>query len=345
MKTLSKNQSEQIKGLAIILMIVHHLFRFPSRIPNGCSVHFLSDSLAVEYQLAVFGKVCVVLFLFVSGYGLGTRSGIFSLTNWLRRIGSFYILFLINFTLLIGISWLWFHNSSSESGWWKGFDWSPKTFIGNLLLLNPNYSMEWGFARIYVILIGVAWPTCEVLCRYGAYPLTLLTLLLYGTSGYLDGFDHILSVQAAFVIGFVLSRWPENGFHQFLTALSDCGRATRFTTSLALLVFSFLMRKRTNEQTDWIVGLCVAGSVVLWSALCPLLGNFLAFFGKHSASMWLNHSFVFYYWYNRSFYAMHQSVLLFLVATACSLAMALLVDPVIRIIQKITFSKPKILFS
>ncbi len=55
---LSKSDTTAIKGIAILLMLWHHLFL------NTIAYGILTHSLAVVF------KVCVALFLFVSGYGL-----------------------------------------------------------------------------------------------------------------------------------------------------------------------------------------------------------------------------------------------------------------------------------
>ena len=55
---MSKSDTASIKGVAILLMLWHHLFL------NATGYGVLTHSVAV------FAKVCVALFLFVSGYGL-----------------------------------------------------------------------------------------------------------------------------------------------------------------------------------------------------------------------------------------------------------------------------------
>lgn len=69
---LSKERSNQIKGIAILLMLVHHLLAFPDRIPYGaniCTNIYISD---IELTVAIgkFGKICVSIFMFLGGYGL-----------------------------------------------------------------------------------------------------------------------------------------------------------------------------------------------------------------------------------------------------------------------------------
>ncbi len=55
---LSKSDTAGIKGIAILFMLWHHLF-----------LHSVEYG-ALTQSLAIVSKVCVALFLFVSGYGL-----------------------------------------------------------------------------------------------------------------------------------------------------------------------------------------------------------------------------------------------------------------------------------
>lgn len=72
---ISLNETNAIKGIAIIAMLVHHLFyEYPE---YGEST----------YQLALIGKVCVAMFLFLSGYGLSVQySKILNYDSVLTRI-------------------------------------------------------------------------------------------------------------------------------------------------------------------------------------------------------------------------------------------------------------------
>ena len=59
---LSKQDTSALKGIAIIAMLCHHLYGFKSY------TGFLSF-------IGIVGKVCVALFVFCSGYGLGVGYG------------------------------------------------------------------------------------------------------------------------------------------------------------------------------------------------------------------------------------------------------------------------------
>lgn len=60
---LTKDYSNMMKGVAVLLMIIHHAWGFPCRIPE---LHILH----VEEQIGIASKICVSIFMFLSGYGL-----------------------------------------------------------------------------------------------------------------------------------------------------------------------------------------------------------------------------------------------------------------------------------
>lgn len=65
MRQFDKNVTSQMKALALMLMLVHHLWKHNEMVHYGP----LSYSGILE-QIGLFGKICVGIFLFLSGYGL-----------------------------------------------------------------------------------------------------------------------------------------------------------------------------------------------------------------------------------------------------------------------------------
>lgn len=95
---LSKSDTAGIKGIAILFMLWHHLFL------RTMEYGALTQSLAVVF------KVCMALFLFVSGYGLTKQySGLekrnvrTTIRFWLRRFIIFFLPFWFCFIMVIVI--------------------------------------------------------------------------------------------------------------------------------------------------------------------------------------------------------------------------------------------------
>lgn len=69
--TFDKRQTNVAKGIAIILMLCHHLFfNDPKSYDLFSSLCILSNGVPIDSFLADFAKVCVSIFLVLSGYGL-----------------------------------------------------------------------------------------------------------------------------------------------------------------------------------------------------------------------------------------------------------------------------------
>lgn len=69
----TKEDTRVIKGIAVMLMLmlIHHLYFFPDRmIGNGLSCQLgVWEQNFVQY-ISAFGKICVSIFFFLSGYGI-----------------------------------------------------------------------------------------------------------------------------------------------------------------------------------------------------------------------------------------------------------------------------------
>lgn len=79
MKTyFDKEMSVMLGGVAILLMMFHHLFAFPDRIPDPVAIDWGGSigRISASY-LASFGKICVYIFAFISGYALWIKQDSF----------------------------------------------------------------------------------------------------------------------------------------------------------------------------------------------------------------------------------------------------------------------------
>ena len=66
----TKRDTKFIKGVAICLMLYHHLFAFPERVTEGVFISLWSfNDTNLSVCLGAFGRICVPLFTLMSGYG------------------------------------------------------------------------------------------------------------------------------------------------------------------------------------------------------------------------------------------------------------------------------------
>lgn len=74
-----RNESLYLKGIAIIMLICHHCFLSPSRY-KGQAVTFIIPESIWNY-VALFFKICVCIFVFISAYGITCKIKSISVTD------------------------------------------------------------------------------------------------------------------------------------------------------------------------------------------------------------------------------------------------------------------------
>ena len=66
---ISKNDMKMLKGVAILFMLLLHLF-CRKKVGDLYETYPLINDVPLIYYLALFGDACVPIFCFASGYGL-----------------------------------------------------------------------------------------------------------------------------------------------------------------------------------------------------------------------------------------------------------------------------------
>lgn len=66
--------SNRIKGIAIVLMLVHHYFGFPQWTSSVFNTQILEYGVNINYYIAATSKMCVSLFAFVTGWAYSKSS-------------------------------------------------------------------------------------------------------------------------------------------------------------------------------------------------------------------------------------------------------------------------------
>ena len=69
---LTKDETNFVKTIAIIFMLVHHFLGFPEWLESGININYLPVRVkGVPLEIAIAGqfKICVAIFAFVTGYG------------------------------------------------------------------------------------------------------------------------------------------------------------------------------------------------------------------------------------------------------------------------------------
>lgn len=95
---LDKDKTLLIKGIAIILMIIHHFFAFAGW--RRSDIPYITFSQTVDQFLGDFGKICVYIYAFITGYSIFINSKKF--LDWKYRLQKI-ISILVNYWVILGL--------------------------------------------------------------------------------------------------------------------------------------------------------------------------------------------------------------------------------------------------
>ena len=141
-KFITAKKSIKIKYIAVILMIILHLFLKPPR--DYISI-FSINGINIEYIITKFCNICVGIFVFLSGYGLTRKYG--ENINYKiigKKIFKFYINYWYIFLIFIPLGLIM-----------KKIEYDPIRLILNFFAIISNYNYEWWFVILYVQLLIV----------------------------------------------------------------------------------------------------------------------------------------------------------------------------------------------
>lgn len=319
-------KSSAIKGIAIILMLVHHLFIWGQADYISLVNIILPNSLTIEIFLGVFGKICVTLYLFLSGYGFSCKyekkissAGVQReclISAW--KIYKKYLLVMLVF-LPYG-----FINSIYSA--------DIKTFIENITGFNTSYNQECWFLFVYVFIVIIILP---LLIKVQNKKIDTKWIIL----------GSLITILCGYVLRFIIT-------HSSMAWFKD----TRIFFNLyyfMLCQFAFVVgwsckRKDFFEKTEkyrihwilWVIMMgilmcmkvyCHGGMLVdtiltpFFIALClkaidqlKWIENILIVLGKKSTYMWMTHTFFAFYYWSSFIYSFKYPLLIFSVLLAVS---------------------------
>ena len=330
---ISRATSEWLKGIAILLMLAHHLFGLPMLIEPPNSYTMLIPGLPLEYWIGRFGKICVAVFLLLSGYGFtvsarGRGGRYFAERAW-RFLLAYWPYFLLAFT----IGHLFFQERMANGN--LRFPTGALDIALNALTLKNTMAFEWWFAETYLLLVLLT----PLLLRAAKWRTALLglsgALFVVGSAMDFAKLDlPIVSLANLFIwqlpwVAGVLLAGPLPGW--LARPLASRGFAWAIAAG-TIAGFALVERFAGFAMTPFLI-LAAPAFVV---ALTTLTGSHEArgpvrWLGGYTLGLWLVHPFFCYYFFQSEIYAARWSPLVFAALLAASLAVVLPVEAARRL--------------
>lgn len=306
---ITKKQSAVLQGVAIWMMVYHHLYSF------AAEYHSLLPFMRADtvVRIAWFCKLCVGLFAFVSGYGMyyvmekQTGKRFFGKLaaeygSVLKRIAKLYgrlwLVILLYAGIIFGIMKL-------------PFDFSQ--LWGNLTALNPTYNGAWWYVEQYAKMLLLL-PLLDVFlarferpeerkCKmkfFGALVFLGVAAIVVGRFWWPGLWNLVLAVKNGlrfsflliFIVGYMMARFAL--YQRADQVLRHAGGWMPVCASVVLvgIVIGLRVMLATDAayaKLDFLfVPMLVYGLLTLLSHI-PYLNVFFAWWGYHSTYIWLVH--------------------------------------------------------
>ena len=312
---ITKEQSACLQGVAILLMIHHHFFN--DLTIYGEALSFWNPAVAV--RVAWFGKICVGVFAFVSGYGtckvLEKHGG----SGWTTCLRQILFLLVRYWCVLLPFMGLFFALGK------RSFE--PKEFFLNFCCIETSYNgafwyvQQYGIMMILMALFHVGLRSLQTLkekswrlkaCQrtelieiscYGVLALGLcawiiMAIFLPGVRGTIKSFLDIIRIAfvAIFFMGWFLAK--TRVYEWSFEKVSGIGYPIRACIGLILLILIFVVRDRLADSPAYarmdflLVPVFVLG-ILLMMGKVEFLQKVFGGLGRISAYMWLIHLFLF----------------------------------------------------
>ncbi|MDE7122283.1 MAG: hypothetical protein K2O42_09000, partial [Oscillospiraceae bacterium] len=316
-----REDTRALKGIAVVMMLLHHLAGFGDRYPVGFEGFQPQESWFIREGIlsgfAFHMKLCVAMFFFLGGYGTykSIAKGSFCLTNSILGLCKKYWKV---FCVFVPVAYLFFSRSGegmSELATRYNFSSAKElisTVVSNFVMLSDSINLEWWFMKTYICVLLMGSVYCRLTKKLHYFAGELL--LVFGV----DILLRSLLPNLPYVEGFgVLGG---NAF--FLRFCMQPSLASPFFAGIVFAKYDVIVRlKKILYELPFRTILSLAGALVILWCRCfiaggeleviytPLLTAFLSVFfdgikplrmlfdllGKHSTNMWLVHSFYCYY--------------------------------------------------
>lgn len=338
---ITKRDSKMLKGVAILSMLMLHLFCRRENLPYTPLLWIGSTPLI--YYFGLFGDICVAVYCFISGYAHYLQSSKGELQQRWKRLWRFMIPFWV-IAVVFSLIGLLAGNSVIPG--------SIKEFLLNCLTIKNSYNGAWWYANTYILLVALQPLSRKFVERCPAWLVILLTFAFYTVSYGIRfwGWGACDSVILSWIITHVgllgTSYFPYaigmlfckkqviSLLRQRLTAIN-----VRNICIFTVLMFTGMIVVHGMVQSLFVAVITATVTIILL-CVCPLpkrLISLLCYLGEHSTNIWLVHMFFYAVLFEGFVFCAKYPIPVFLLLLLSSLASSYVIKwlskPILKLVR------------
>lgn len=324
-------ETNVIKCIAIGAMLCHHLFL--NHREYG----------ALPFRFALIGKICVSLFVFLSGYGMAIKFQkiwdidsakdklTYTMKFFIGRLTKFYLNYWAVFIVFVPLGIFVFNRHLSDAYGTEQLIWV--CLIKDLLGLQgvESYNATWWFNRL-IISLWILFPLLYW-CMKSKVIAPWMLILLYFNPGYHLNFlkffaPGLPTYSVTFALGILLAI-KGSEINKFLNKFNPY-----IIASVAILATLILLYMRNIAVTPYFIGikvdpfavLSISLSVICVRRIARINFSAMAYVGTHSANMYLQHTFILGYFFPSLIYGIKNPLLIFVTLFSASLLLSIVTE-------------------
>ena len=313
---MTKEETQQLKGIAILMMVWLHLFGTNLEILDGCEKYiYLWNGDPLIYVMRKFARMCVVFYTFLGGYGLckvwqrdncQLSTVNLQLSMNLRRVWRLMMNYWLVLLLFVGVA-TWLHPETYPGGW--------RVLMENVTALNCSYNNTLWFLLPYALLTLLAVPIMRLvmglrgkwLWLFLAAAFAVKAVIYVNETTYTSWlgliWQNLLAAMGLFFMFVMGALFARDGLMEQVVAAirgwverSVVVRRMKVSPSVVCLMLLLLL---------FFGRICVGASTLIDPLfLLPMipvylciqrpqwLSSTLAFIGKHSTNIWFIHRYI-----------------------------------------------------
>lgn len=321
------NDTNFSKGVAMCLMILHHLFWNVSDM--GVDIY----GMALAQKIGILSKVCVAIFLLLSGYGLSksVKNDYKIMEFYKKHLSKIYInyWFVVIISFIVGA--IFFSDKTKaligENALYKiGLNFTGLHYLTGYMGFNSS----WWFITTIIVLY-LLFPLIRVLIKKYKYYFLIATLILLVPEKI--PFD-VLNIKYVafnffpFILGAYIAEYKI--FEKIhLAEEKQYLKYGIFMLVISCLFFIIPIRLKLGMsyegyRIDTLFGLLIIIFNFLYLSKITILSSFLVYVGKYSMDMFLIHGFITTLYTAEFIYGLKNPITMFLVSLLISLLISVL---------------------